>query len=59
MQDKNTKNGIKSKNYPKSKALGELEKIGIDWLVYCYKTKCTMEWAEAHIREKSVDSIQR
>ena len=35
-QDKTTKNSIKSKNYPKSKTLRELEKFDIDLLVYCY-----------------------
>ena len=30
IQDKNTKNSIKSKNYPKSKTLKELEKLDID-----------------------------
>ena len=26
-------------------------KLDFDWLVYCYKAKCTMEWAEEHIRK--------
>ena len=30
IKDKNTKNSIKSKNYPKSKTLRELEKLDID-----------------------------
>ena len=30
IEDKNTKNSIKSKNYPKSKTLRELEKLDID-----------------------------
>ena len=30
IQDKNTKNSIKSNNYPKSKTLRELEKLDID-----------------------------
>ena len=33
IQDKNTKNSIKSKNYPKSKTLRKLEKSDIDWYV--------------------------
>ena len=33
VQDKNTKNSIKSKNYPKSKTLREFKKLYIDWLV--------------------------
>ena len=51
IEDKNTKNSIKSKNYPESKTLRELEKLDIDWLVYCYKAKCTMQWAEEYIRK--------
>ena len=43
--------GIKSKSYPKRKTLRELEKLEIDWLVYCYKAKCTVQWAEEHIRK--------
>ena len=34
IEDKNTKNSIKSKNYPKSKTLRELKKLDIDWLIY-------------------------
>ena len=49
IQDKNKKNSIESKNYPKIKILRELEKFDIDWLVYCYKAKCTVQWAEEHI----------
>ena len=48
---KNTKNSIKSKNYLKSKTLREPENLDIDWLVYCYKAKCTVPWAEEHIRK--------
>ena len=44
IQDKNTKNSMKSKNYHKSKALKEFEKLYMDWLVYCYKVKCTVYW---------------
>ena len=51
IQDKNMKNNIKSKNYPKSKTLKEHEKLDIDWLVYCYKAKCAVQWAEEHIRK--------
>ena len=51
IQHKNTKNSINSKNYPKSKTLSDLEKLEIDWLVYCYKAKCTVQWAEEHIRK--------
>ena len=51
IQDKNTKNSIKSKNYHKSKTLWEFEKRYIDWLVYCYEAKCTMQWTEETIRK--------
>ena len=51
IQDENMKNSIKSKSHPRSKILRELEKYDTDWLVYCYKAKCTMEWAEEHIRK--------
>ena len=51
IQDKNMKNIIKSNNYPKSKIPRELEKLDIDWLVYCYKAKCTVQWAEEYIRK--------
>ena len=54
IQDENTKI-IKSKNYPKSKTPRELEKFDNDWLVYCYKAKCTVQWAS---EKMSVDSIQ-
>ena len=48
IQDKNMKNRIKSK---KSKTLREFEKLYIDWLVYCYKAKCTVQWAEENVRK--------
>ena len=51
IQDKSKKSSIKSKNYPKSKTLRELEELDIDWLVYCYKAKCTVQWTEEHIRK--------
>ena len=51
IQDKNMRNSIRSKNYPESKALRELEKFNIDWLVYCYKAKRFVQWAEEHIRK--------
>ena len=51
MQDKNTKNSIRSKYYPKNKTLRELEKLYIDRLVYCCKAKCTVRWAEEHTRK--------
>ena len=51
IQDRSTKNSIKSKNYLKSKTLRKLEKFNTDWLVYCYKDKCTVQWAEEHIRK--------
>ena len=51
VKHKNTKNSIKSKNYPKSETLRELEKFRIDWLVYCHEAKCAMQWAKEHIRE--------
>ena len=47
IQDKNTKNGIKSNNYPKRETLREPEKLNIDWLVYC---NCTVQWAEEQNR---------
>ena len=52
---KPTKNGIKPKNYPKKENTEGDRKT---WDVYCYKAKCTMQWAEAHNRKMSVDSIQ-
>ena len=56
IEDKNTKNSINSKNYPKSRTLRELEKLDIDWLVYCYKAK---PCGRKRTSEKmSVDSIQ-
>ena len=53
MQDKNTKNSIRSKYYPKNKTLRELEKLYIDSgiLVYCCKAKCTVQWGEEHTRK--------
>ena len=50
IQNENTKNSIKSKNYHK-KILRELEKLDTDRLVYCYKAKGTVQWAEEHIRK--------
>ena len=49
--DKNRKNSIKSKNYPKNKTLREFEKLYIDCLVYCYKAEYTVQWAEENIRK--------
>ena len=49
IQDKNSKNSVKSKNYPKSKTLRELKKLDIDWLVYYHKAKFTVQWVEEHI----------
>ena len=51
IQDKNTKNSIKWKNCPKRKTPRELQKFDIDWLVYCCKAKCTVQWEEDHIRK--------
>ena len=51
IQDKNTKNSTKSKNYLKSKSLSELENLTLIALVYCYKAKCTVQWAEEDIRK--------
>ena len=51
IQDKDTKNSIKSMNYPKSKTQRELGKFNIDWPVYCFKAKCTVQWVEEHIRK--------
>ena len=36
----------------------QLEKFNIDWLVYCYEAKCTMQWDEKMSEKMSVDSIQ-
>ena len=41
--------GIKDNHEEQHKR--ELEKLDIDWLVYCYKAKGTMQWAEEHIRK--------
>ena len=49
IQHKNTKNSIKPKNYPKSKALRALNKLDIDWLVAFYKGKCAVQWVDEHI----------
>ena len=49
--NKNTKNSIKSKNCQKSRTLREFEKLYINWLVYCYEAKWTMQWAEENIRK--------
>ena len=57
IQDKNTNNSVKSKNYPKSKTLKEFEKFDIDWYIAikpsepCSGQKSTSE-------KMSVDSIQ-
>ena len=51
IEDKNTWNSIESKHYPKSETLRELENLDNDWLVYCYKAKFTVQWAEEHIRK--------
>ena len=51
IQDKNTKNSMKSKNYPKSKTLGKVQRLDIDLLVYYYKPTCTVQWAEEDIRK--------
>ena len=51
IQDRNMKNSIKSKNHHTSKTLREFETLSIDGLVYCYKAKCTVHWAEKNIRK--------
>ena len=51
IQYKHTKNSIKPKNYPKSKTLKVLNKLDIDWLVAFNKAKCTLQWADEHIRK--------
>ena len=28
-----------------------LPDLNIDWLAYCYKAKCIVQWAEEHIRK--------
>ena len=53
IQDKNTKNSLKSKNHHTSKTLREFETLYIDWLVYCYKAMCIVHWVEENI-EKDV-----
>ena len=40
---------LRSKNYPKSTE--KLEKFDIDFLVYCYKAKCTVQCSEEHTRK--------
>ena len=42
IQDKSTKNIIKSKDYPKSKILRELDKLDTDGLLYCNEAMYTM-----------------
>ena len=49
IQDKNSKNSIKSKNHHTRKTLREFETLYIDRLVYCYKVKCIMHWVEENI----------
>ena len=51
IQYENTKNSIKPKNYPKSKALRVLNGLDIDWLVAFYKAECIAQWADEHIRK--------
>ena len=51
IQDKNTKNSIKSKNHHTSKTLREFETLYLDLLVYCYKAKFTVDWVEENIRK--------
>ena len=51
IQYKKTKNSVKPKNYPKSKTLRVLNKLDIDWLVALYEAKCTVQWADEHIRK--------
>ena len=50
IQDINTKNSIKSKNYWKSETLRKLEKLQtlIDWYV---AIKLSVQWAEEHVRK--------
>ena len=49
IQDKNSKNSIKSKNHHTSKILREFEILYIDRLVYCYKAKCIVHWVQENI----------
>ena len=51
IQDKNIEDSVRSNNHLKIKTLRELEKLNIDWLVYCYKAKRTVQWAEEHIKK--------
>ena len=56
-EDKNTKNTVKSKHYPKSKALRELEKLGIDWYIVI-KPSVPCSGRKRTSEKMSVDSIQ-
>ena len=40
--------GHRNMGDPVSPAYG-LPDLNIDWLAYCYKAKCTVQWAEEHI----------
>ena len=51
VQDKNTKNSIKSKNHHTSKTLRDFKTLYIDGRIYCYKAKCIMNWTEENIRK--------
>ena len=55
IQYKNMQNSIKTKEV---KTLRVLNKFDIDWLVAFYKAKCTVQWADEHIRKLSIDSVQ-
>ena len=42
--------GYSNTGDPASPAYG-LPDLNIDWLAYYYKAKCTVQWAEEHIRK--------
>ena len=57
MQDKNMKNSIESKNYPKIKTLRELEKFDIDWYIVI-KPSVPCSGRKSTSQKMSVDSIR-
>ena len=57
-EDKNTKDSIKSKNYPKSKTLRELEKLAlINWNIVV-KPSVPCSGRKSTSEKMSVDSTQ-
>ena len=58
IQDKNTRNSIKSMNYPKSKTLRKLEKLAlIDWGIVI-KPSEPYSGPKSTSEKVSVDSVQ-